>query len=114
MLPVDLLVAEHRLIERIVKPIQEERERIAKTGKVETNFIIMAVDFFRTYADQYHHGKEEGILFKGLSQKTLSDEDSKIMRELMMEHAFARKTVSALESAMKTFLEGKTEILVIS
>jgi hemerythrin-like domain-containing protein len=62
MLPVDLLVAEHRLIERIVKPMKEERERIAKTGLVDTNFIVRAVDFFRTYADHFHHGKEEAIL----------------------------------------------------
>jgi hemerythrin-like domain-containing protein len=32
-----------------------------------------------------------------------------IMRELMMEHATARKTVSALESALKDFLAGETK-----
>jgi hemerythrin-like domain-containing protein len=111
MLPVDLLVAEHRVIERIVKPMQEERERIAKTGLVDTNFIVRAVDFFRTYADQFHHGKEEAILFKELSQKKLSDEESKMMLELMMEHAYARKTVHALESAMEAFLAGKSELI---
>lgn len=111
MLPVDILVAEHRLIERIIKPIQDETERMTETGIVETNFIIIAVDFFRTYADKYHHGKEEGILFKGLSQKKLSDKDSKMMLELMMEHAYARKTVNALENAMKTFLAGKPETI---
>ena len=55
MLPVDLLVEENRLIERIVKPTQKERERIMKTGNVDSNFIVKAGDFFRTYADQHHH-----------------------------------------------------------
>jgi hemerythrin-like domain-containing protein len=53
---------------------------------VEPNFIVAAVDFFRTYADRYHLGKEEGILFKGLSNRNLSDVDRKMMLELTLEH----------------------------
>ena len=79
MLPVEILINEHRLIERFVKLVKNETENIIETQKVNPNFIVIAVDFFKTYADRYHHGKEEGILFQGLSQKKLSGGDKKIM-----------------------------------
>jgi hemerythrin-like domain-containing protein len=71
LLPVEILIDEHRLIERFVVLIKKEIEKIVEHKEVEPNFIVVAVDFFRTYADKYHHGKEEGILFKGLAQKKL-------------------------------------------
>ena len=111
MLPVEILINEHRLIERFVKLIKKEMEKIVSTQKVELNFIVVAVDFFRTYADRYHHGKEEGILFQGLSQKKLSDADEKMMLELTMEHAYARRTVTNLERLKETYLDGKADTL---
>lgn len=111
MLPVEILINEHRLIERFVKLIKKEMEKIVETQKVEPNFIVVAVDFFRTYADRYHHGKEEGILFKELSQKKLSANDDKMMLELIMEHAYARRTVSNLEGLKETYLAGKVDAL---
>ena len=109
MLPVEILISEHRLIEQMVKLLEKEMKRIVDSGKVDSNFIVVAVDFLRTYADRYHHGKEEGILFKGLSSKKLSDNDQKIMLELVMEHALARKTVKSLESLKEDYVAGKTK-----
>ena len=113
MLPVEILINEHRLIERFVLVIKKEMEKIAATQKVELNFVVLAVDFFRTYADRYHHGKEEGILFQGLSQKKLSDDDEKMMLELTMEHAYARRTVTNLEKLKETYLDGKADALKV-
>jgi hemerythrin-like domain-containing protein len=86
-------------------------DRIAKTQKVDSNFIVAAVDFFRTYADRYHHGKEEGILFQSLSRKELSTTDQKMMFDLSMEHAYARKTVRNLERAKEAYLAGVANAL---
>jgi hemerythrin-like domain-containing protein len=111
VLPVEVLISEHRLIEQMVEQVDNEVKAIISTGKVNANFIVATVDFFRTYADRYHHGKEEGILFKGLSDKKLSDVDRKIMLELVMEHAFARKTVKSLETLKESYVAGITETL---
>lgn len=108
MLPIEILIREHRLIERFVKLIKKQIETIVESQEVDLNFIVSAVDFFRTYADRYHHGKEEGILFKELSQKKLSDTDKKMMQELEMEHAYARKTVTNLENSKEAYLGSKT------
>ena len=109
LLPVDLLMSEHRLIERMITLTQKEIERVTETREVNPNFIIVAVDFFRSYADRCHHGKEEGILFKGLSQKQLANTDDKMMRALILEHAYARKTVSSLESFKESYVTGNIE-----
>ncbi len=109
MLPVEILIGEHRLIEQMVGFVEQETKKIVASGKVDPNFIVVAVDFFRTYADRYHHGKEEGILFRGLSSRNLSDVDRKVMSELEMEHAFARKTVRNLEDLTEEYVGGKTE-----
>jgi hemerythrin-like domain-containing protein len=109
VLPVERLISEHRLIEQMVSLVQKETEKIVAAGKVEPNFIAAAVDFFRTYADRYHHGKEEGILFKELSNKELSDTDHRLMLELINEHALARRTVNSLESLKEKYAAGITE-----
>ena len=64
MKPIGPLMWEHRLIERMVKLLKKELIKIKEIDKVDTNFILIVVDFFRTYADRTHHGKEEDILFK--------------------------------------------------
>ncbi len=109
MLPVEILIGEHRLIEQMVGFVEQETKKIVAEGKVDPNSIVVAVDFFRTYADKYHHGKEEGILFKGLSSRNMSDVDRRVMSELEMEHAFARKTVRSVESLTKEYVGGKIE-----
>jgi hemerythrin-like domain-containing protein len=110
-LPVDILVTEHKLILQAIDRLNIETEKIRSSEAVNPNFITTAVDFFRTHADRFHHGKEEGILFKALSQKKLGESDHKVMTELMLEHASARRTVSALENAKEKYISGNKEAL---
>ena len=105
MLPVDVLISEHRLILHAVGVLKKEQQKIAASGKVDPNFIVAAVDFFRTYADRYHHGKEEGILFNALYKRKLSEADAAMMRELILEHATARRTVTILEKQKASYVE---------
>jgi hemerythrin-like domain-containing protein len=110
-LPVEILVTEHKLILQAIDRLRKEGEKIQSSLAINPNFVTTAVDFFRTYADRFHHGKEEGILFRELSQKKLSESDHKVMTELMLEHAFARRTVTALDSAKEKYISGNKEAL---
>lgn len=107
MQPVGLLMIEHRLIERMVRLMREEIDRIGKYGRVDPDFVDDAVDFMRTYADRCHHGKEESILFRELAPKPLSGEMRSTMDELVHEHAFARKTVFDIEAAKERYIIGE-------
>lgn len=111
MLPVEILISEHSLILLFVNLIEKEIQEIKGTKVFKPSLISAVVDFFKIYADKYHHGKEEGILFKGLSQKKLSEAGHKMMIDLIMEHAFARKKIHRLESVKESYVEGKTEMV---
>ena len=101
MKPIAPLMIEHRTIERMLSVFARERQRIFKTGQVDYGAIRISVDFFRTYIDEYHHRKEEDILFKTLDAKALSGEDRKVMGELRDEHSRARSVIEKLEKIVR-------------
>jgi hemerythrin-like domain-containing protein len=103
---IGLLMVEHRLIEQIIQALEVELHHITKNDSAHPMFIYSAVDFFRTYADKFHHGKEEDILFVELAKKKLNNDDQRIMKELEDEHVYARKTVGDLVSATAIFSNG--------
>ena len=71
MQPVDILINEHKLILQAVEGIKKETQKKQSNNNFDPEIITTAVDFFRTYADRFHHGKEEGILFSELTRKRL-------------------------------------------
>ena len=73
MLPIGPLMIEHRLIEKMLALIQRAIDRGEQQNRINPEFIDLAVDFIRMYADRCHHGKEEDILFRDLTKKPLSD-----------------------------------------
>lgn len=109
MLPIDALMSEHRLIERMIKLMNAELVVFAETGKLDLNFVSVATDFLRTYADRCHHGKEEGILFRDLVRKNPSEKDKTTMRELIEDHIYARKTVTNLLQTAGKYASGNVE-----
>lgn len=107
MQPIGPLMIEHRLIERMVKLMKDELDRIGKYAGIDADFIDHAVDFMRTYTHLCHHGKEEKILFARLADKPLSEDLRKTMADLIQEHIFARKTVDDLEHAKGMYIIGE-------
>ncbi|MFA5974653.1 MAG: hemerythrin domain-containing protein [Elusimicrobiota bacterium] len=105
MMPVGPLMVEHRLIERMIALLGKESARIRSTGLVDVEFVLSAVDFIRTYADQCHHGKEENILFRDLGKKTLSSEHERVLIELIAEHVKGRQVVRDLVAAQERYLK---------
>jgi hemerythrin-like domain-containing protein len=111
MLPIGPLMIEHRLIERMIDVIAWHSDRATKSGSVDPSFIDAAVDFIRTYADRTHHGKEEDILFRDLAQRDMSDEDSRVMDELIQEHKMARGVVADVVAANESYRNGDESAL---
>lgn len=100
------LMIEHRLIERMIVVIRHTLDKAEQTQSIDPYFVDQAVDFIRMYADRTHHGKEEDILFKDLRKKKLSDEDERIMNELIADHVFARQTTKAVVEANARYRTG--------
>jgi hemerythrin-like domain-containing protein len=106
MMPVGPLMKEHRLIERMIRIMSAELEKIKKDTKIAPSFIDTAVDFIKTYADKCHHGKEEDILFRSLTKKDISADHNKIMDELIKEHVMGRNNVKKLVEAKEKYVQG--------
>lgn len=106
------LMIEHRLIERMIGIIKRILSQIEKEEKVDPIFVDTTVDFIRTYADRTHHGKEEDILFRDLKKRELSEEDERLMNDLIEEHVQGRKTTKKLSDANNRYRNGDKSALV--
>ncbi len=100
---------EHRLIERVRETMKEEVTRIRETHEVEPCIIESMVDFLRMYTDKCHHGKEEDFLFKQAAEKELSEDERKVLKELLEEHVSSRATVTRLADANQEYISGNRD-----
>jgi hemerythrin-like domain-containing protein len=100
---------EHRLIERMLAVLDQEILRVETGAQVDLELVGQAAEFFRSYADRCHHGKEEDILFRELKKIALSPELAKIMAELEEEHRQGRAQVAAVLRARQLLLQGHPE-----
>ncbi len=105
------LMIEHRLIERMLLVIKAVLAKTELKHEIDPVCVDTAVDFIRVYADRTHHGKEEDILFQKMKNKPLSDEDQRVMNELIEDHRFARQTTAALVTANTRYRNGDNEAL---
>jgi hemerythrin-like domain-containing protein len=113
MMPIGPLMIEHRLIERMIDVMRKELTIFEKEKKLEPEFLEMAVDFIRTYADRCHHGKEEDILFRELGGKRLKDEHRHTMEELVEGHRWGRNMTARLVEANKRYVAGHGDAMSI-
>ena len=111
MQPRGPLMVEHRLIERMIAIVQRTLAASEQTQSIDPYFVDTAVDFIRTYADRTHHGKEEDILFRDCGKKALSEDDRRVMQELIDEHVFGQLTTKVLVEANERYRHGETTAL---
>lgn len=100
-----LLMIEHRLIEEMLEVIKSKSRHIVETGFVSPGMVETIIDFFETYADRTHHGKED-ILFNKLSEKELDQRDEQLRQGLIDEHKRAREIVKNLSKANEAYKDG--------
>lgn len=105
MSPLELLMQEHNLIIKLVTIVKNKLPEI-KDSKANPCFVQKLIDFFITYGDKTHHGKEEDILFREVGQKDLSDGLRKTLAELLEEHIQAREKLKKLEEANEKYSDG--------
>ena len=93
--PMKKLVEEHVLIKRLVAMIHELIDNLDVASGEGRQAIIDGVDFIRSYADKYHHAKEEDILLKYF------DESLDIIKTIYEDHETGRAHVRAVLEALE-------------
>ncbi len=104
--PNELLEIEHDLIKRIFPLVRKQVRSIEETERVDSNFIQLFTDFFTTYLDVAHHGKEEDILFEEMKKKNLSKEHEEMMQELIDEHKLGRELIKEVLNKNGAYVKG--------
>jgi len=93
-LPMKMLVEEHVLIKRLVALIPAIVENLDAKSEEGRQIILDTVDFIRSYADKFHHAKEEEILFKYF------DDSLDILKVMYEDHTQGRGHVQAILEAL--------------
>lgn len=93
--PIKLLVEEHVWIKRLLTLVPAILETTDITTAKGKQLILDCVDFIRSYADKFHHAKEEDILFK------LFDEKMDIIQVMLQDHVTGRNYIAAAVSALE-------------
>lgn len=88
---------EHRLIERMVRVMEKQKNAIDSGSSPDHDLLDTAVDFIMTYADRLHHGKEEDLLFAKLRTKPMSVDMVQEMDRLIADHARSRQLIGRLK-----------------
>lgn len=89
------LVEEHLLIKRWLALIPEVIKKMDLASPRDKKLILDGVDFIRSYADRFHHAKEEDILFKYF------DADLDIIKTMLTDHEAGRGHVRGLIEAVR-------------
>ena len=93
--PMKKLVDEHVLIKRWVALIPEVINNLDVDSEEGRQLLLDGVDFIRSYADKYHHAKEEEVLFKYF------DEDLDILKVMHEDHERGRSHVRSILEALE-------------
>lgn len=93
--PMKRLVDEHLLIKKWITLVPNVIESLDVESEEGRKIILDGVDFIRSYADKFHHAKEEEILFKYF------DADLDIVKTMLQDHDAARNHVKAIIEALE-------------
>jgi hemerythrin-like domain-containing protein len=93
--PMRQLVDEHVLIKKWLALIPEVLEGLKMESAEDRQLLLDGVDFIRSYADKFHHAKEEDILFGYF------DEELDILKTMMEDHTTARGHAKAVADAVE-------------
>ena len=74
--PIETLSNEHGLIRQYLDVLSMAAEKIENSKRPSDAFFEKAVDLSRTFADGFHHFKEEHVLFVQLAQKKRGEVDA--------------------------------------
>lgn len=95
----EILTDEHRVIKRVLRCLKRMAEQCKAQGCLEADSAREMIDFFRHYADGWHHAKEESQLFPVMEARGIPREGGPI-GVMIDEHEAGRERIRAMEAAI--------------
>ena len=98
--PIEILVDEHKKILAEIDELENECQKLTNGGEIDRDFFSKKIDFIRDYADNFHHAKEEDILFSELSKENEGLKNGPIA-QMLIEHDMGRAFVAGLQKGLE-------------
>jgi hemerythrin-like domain-containing protein len=105
MTAIAILKQEHRVIERVLDALEAAAGRTAGQVGVGPSFFIEAADFIRGFADEFHHMKEENVLFETLVEHGMPRQGGPVA-VMLFEHEQGRRFTRAMHAAAEQWAGG--------
>ena len=107
MQATDILMEEHRVIERVLASLERGAVQLDTGQPVRPGFFIDAADFVKGFADGCHHKKEEGVLFTALVDAGMTKEEGPIA-VMLAEHDQGRAFTRGMRAAAERLEAGES------
>jgi hemerythrin-like domain-containing protein len=104
MKATEVLMQEHRVIERVLDALEIAAGQLERSRPVRPGFFLEAADFIAGFADGCHHRKEEGVLFGAMIESGAPSEGGAIAM-MLDEHEQGRAFTRAMRDGARR-LEG--------
>ncbi len=101
----DVLMNEHRAVERVLKVLERSADRLDAQEAVPAQIFEDSLDFLRNFADRCHHGKEESALFPAMAKAGIPVERGPI-GVMLAEHEEGRRYIRAMVEALGAYRQG--------
>lgn len=105
MKATQVLMDEHRVIERVIAAIESAAGHLQAGKTVRAGFFLEAADFIRGFADGCHHHKEEGVLFKSMLASGAPTQGGPV-QVMLAEHEQGRQYTRGMREAAQKFEAG--------
>jgi hemerythrin-like domain-containing protein len=105
MKATDILMEEHRVIEKVLDSLETAANRLSAGQSIPMDFFFKAVDFIKNFADGCHHKKEEGILFVAMDANGMP-QDAEPVSIFLEEHEEGRRLTRAILEGAKRVQAG--------
>ena len=103
---IDELFVEHEAVRLTLRILKKIGQRIDETGRISaTEHVEQLFEFFSTFVDKCHHGKEEELLFPALEQVGISREGGPV-GVMLKEHQQGRDLVAKLKNELFLYKSG--------
>ena len=102
----DVLMAEHRGIERMLDLAERAAARLARGQALPEAVFVDAATFFRNFADRCHHAKEERHLFAAMAERGIPVQGGPI-GAMLAEHEQGRAYVRTIREQGERYAAGE-------
>lgn len=106
---IEILMNEHRVIEEMLTVLRKLSLNILNGSEIEVDDFRKIIVFIRNYADDYHHKKEEDLLFNVMIDEMGTISEKLVKHGMLVEHDLGRLYIKQLEEALNEYEGGKSE-----